>query len=484
VPARDRQTSELSARLDRLEAIVLRVWQIAALGGVATGAIYARAVSRSVGLACAIVSAIYLVWFVLLGYLHDRGDTKRLRALPLANTAVEAVIPWMFMLVIVSTAGPDYALASWVPPFLYLMCLVAYVPRLAPRRALVLGLVSAAAYLVVYFGWIRPALSGPSLAALINQPPTQVARAVTLAAAGGVMALLIVGLRQVMAGAAVSSQPATAEIPERLANVQPLGTVACGLVARGIYRAPGGFERAVRIIELAPEIARNPRAMSEIRDRARLVARLTHPNILALLELEEDGQQARLVSEQLEGVTLGELLDYVAASRVPAPPDVTAHVGQGLLAALEHAHSAALGDDGHPLRIVHGALGCDSVLISVHGEVKLADLALPRPRGAALPPEGTLSHAGDLYALGLLLWELLLAEPHQATAPVQLRKRHLYLHAGWDAFFLRVLAPDVAARFASAGEMSEELTQLVEPDAAARDGLGGLVAAVRSRKPG
>src|SRR5262245_41707878 len=99
--ARDAHAVAIEVELRRLEHLLIRVWQILALSGVGIGAIYALTVATSMGLACAGVSAGFLVWFVTLGYLADRMPIEG--PLAIASTVLEALIPWLFTLVIVLT---------------------------------------------------------------------------------------------------------------------------------------------------------------------------------------------------------------------------------------------------------------------------------------------------------------------------------------------------------------------------------------------
>ena len=136
--------SALSSGLERLERVLLRVWQLLSLLGIVTGLAYGVLVSRPLGFACALGSSLFLIWFVLAGHLADRGEAPR--SLAGINAAVEALVPWAFMLAISVSKGAEYALASWVPPFLFCSCIVTHVARLRLWAPAVLGLSGAVAY--------------------------------------------------------------------------------------------------------------------------------------------------------------------------------------------------------------------------------------------------------------------------------------------------------------------------------------------------
>lgn len=482
---RERYRVAIAIELERFEQVVLRMWQIISVAGIGAGVVYALTISVALGLGSALTAAVFLLWFVLLGYLHGRGALSP--AWIVVNTMAEAQVPWIFMTVIALTKGAGYALATWVTPFLYCTGIVSYVVRLAPARSVLFGLVAGVTYPILYISLLRPRLPPGALETLVAQPGTQVARSLTLVGAGVIAGLLIVGLRHLLGTA--QSAVREAELFGKYQLGPELGPTPLGTRFAGHQRRGHAPARPVVIERVRPDLVARAGVLEELSQRARTVATLAHPNIVQLLDFGLAGDGHFVVTEQLSATTLAGL-----EPAAPLSPEAVAQIGLGTLAALEHLHTGALSEDGRPLRIVHGDLGPDSVLVTLHGEVKLGDLLLPaalRPApGAdarpALAPElargDPPSEASDLYALGVMLWELLAAErrvPGQPALP--LGRRRSDLDAGWDAFFLRVLAPEPASRFASAREMSRALEALIAPDAPRREALASTVAAVGVR---
>lgn len=156
-----------------------------------------------------------------------------------------------------------------------------------------------------------------------------------------------------------------------------------------------------------------------VRDEARLLDRLKHPNIVGLYErLEIDGRQV-LVMEWVKGIELQRLVRKVG--RFPASVALT--IASRIAEAAEYAYNVPE-PDGELLRLVHRDLNLTNVLLSVTGEVKVLDFGMARAtfedresdtmvtlRGTAgyTAPEGlsTVAPKLDVYSLGICLLYML-----------------------------------------------------------------------------
>lgn len=146
-----------------------------------------------------------------------------------------------------------------------------------------------------------------------------------------------------------------------------------------------------------------------LRHEGRSLARLNHPNVVAVHDLIEDGNRAVLVMEWVDGCDLQEWLD----SHRPLTLDAALDIFDRVAAAVAYAHAQD---------IVHCDLKPANILISQTGEVKLTDLTLARARiegafsgvaGGSSPyaaPEqlhgGPVDERSDVYGLGVLLRHL------------------------------------------------------------------------------
>jgi Protein kinase domain len=146
-----------------------------------------------------------------------------------------------------------------------------------------------------------------------------------------------------------------------------------------VYRARDRrLARDVAIKVLPAEMATNPEALARFEREARAVAALNHPNILALHDVNRDGEVAYVVTELLEGTTLRDKL-----SSGPLPP----HRAQEILVEFARGLAAA-----HDRGIVHRDIKPANLFITKDGRAKILDF------GVALR-ETAADKAGDLSTL-------------------------------------------------------------------------------------
>jgi len=177
----------------------------------------------------------------------------------------------------------------------------------------------------------------------------------------------------------------------------------------------GGLERRVCIKRLAGSVA--PEDAAVLREEARLLASVRHANVVSLLAFAEDEQRGPfLVLELVEGLDLREMRRRLGTHRLADP--VAVHVACSLLRACSAVQRCLPG-------IVHRDVTPNNVLVSAHGEVKLADfgIALARDRTHWTAPFSVKGKVGymspeqirgepldprsDLFAVGVILYELL-----------------------------------------------------------------------------
>ena len=283
-------------------------------------------------------------------------------------------------------------------------------------------------------------------------------------------------------------------LPDELRPTVP----APGTILRERYRLDselgrGGMGTVFRAtdLELQREVAvkvlsatyQNPDARERLIREARAAAALNHPHIVTIHDVGEFSGFPFLVMELVSGPRLSQA----------RPSDFTrvVSIAVQICDALEHAHNN---------RIVHRDLKPDNVLLSGTGEsgtVKLADLGLALPAygarisrvgvivgtAAYMAPEQALGQTidgrADLYALGVLLYELTTGRvPFRGDDPLTIVSQHVHapvvpprvlrsdIPPSLETIIVRLLAKDPAQRFSSAAETRAALLESLKNETA------------------
>jgi serine/threonine-protein kinase len=187
----------------------------------------------------------------------------------------------------------------------------------------------------------------------------------------------------------------------------------------------GGFERLVAIKVMHAHLAEEPEFVAMFLDEARLAATIRHPNVVGTIDIQQDDEGFFLVMDYVEGPSLQRVLRAVARrQRGGLPLDVALRIFVDALAGLHAAHETC-GPDGEPLHLVHRDVSPQNILIGVDGVAKITDFGVARAESRLMTTRvGTLKgkvcymapeqilgepldRRTDVYAAGVLLWELL-----------------------------------------------------------------------------
>lgn len=182
---------------------------------------------------------------------------------------------------------------------------------------------------------------------------------------------------------------------------------------------------------LLPQYARDLDVVSSLLHEAELARVLSHPNLVAVVGHGIEDGQPWLAMERVDGPTLAELARALEEQGGKLPADLAVHVVRELVRALSCVHEAKT-PAGEPLSIVHRDVTPQNVLLSRRGAVLLGDFGIARSglrdgrtrtgvikgKLAYLAPEQATGSAidarTDLYAAGVILWELLAGAPYLA----------------------------------------------------------------------
>ncbi|MCI0570897.1 MAG: serine/threonine-protein kinase [Myxococcaceae bacterium] len=275
--------------------------------------------------------------------------------------------------------------------------------------------------------------------------------------------------------------PGAERMPERVGEYRILGVMGAGAMGT-VYRAEQSQPRREVALKTIHWWVLSPAAVERFRFEAQALAQLQHPGIPQVYEVVEDVGHISFAMELVEGPSLSE---YVAGLR----GDVRRVLG--LLAqvadAVHHAHLRGL---------VHRDLKPDNIRVTASGQPKVLDFGISLPLQASgaptrvgevsgtlaymapeqLWPEGGLDIRADVYALGVIAYELLCgvrpfhlsglsfeaARAHVRDARVvPLSERDARLAGDVSHLVARAMAKRREERYASAADFAEDVRRFL-----------------------
>ncbi len=193
----------------------------------------------------------------------------------------------------------------------------------------------------------------------------------------------------------------------------------------GERSGPAGFRKQVAIKVLKGHLARQTKFIEMLIDEARIAARISHPNVVHIEELGKDGDEYFLVMEYLHGVALSELLMALARRGLRLRPAMSVAIAMSCASGLHAAHETR-DDERRLLDVIHRDVSPQNILVGARGDVKIIDFGIAKARDRLhvtdagsgmkgklryMAPEqlrgGQLDRRVDIYALGVVLWEML-----------------------------------------------------------------------------
>jgi serine/threonine-protein kinase len=256
---------------------------------------------------------------------------------------------------------------------------------------------------------------------------------------------------------------------------------------------PRGFQRWAAIRRVDKRHLGEDGYVQRFYERVRAGAKLLHPNVTALFDVDEEDGSPWVAMEYLHGERLEEAIARLELADTPASWEIASRIISDAAEGLHAVHSLR-DKEGSPLGLLHGDLAPHSLTVTFEGKTKIKGAFEPRVHGVLDPrkvpyaaPEqifdGVVDARADVFALGVLLWELLAGKRLFARDTDD--ETRAMIEAGvvpplaqlvdevpreLDVLVRRALARDPAARFPSARELSRELESLlVSKGVVARD---------------
>ena len=215
--------------------------------------------------------------------------------------------------------------------------------------------------------------------------------------------------------------------------------------------------------------------MRQFNREAQAASKVTHPNIVSMYDVGQDGDTRYLVMEYVKGITLKEMIRQQGRIECKRAVQITLKI----LAAIDHAHKN---------NIVHRDIKPQNILVDSEGRVKVTDFGIARVLDSGsntgtgnvlgsvhyFSPEqarGAVADAkSDLYSVGVVLYEMLTGHvPFDADTPMAVALKHIHEKpvpptsqnpAVWislDEIIMKALEKDPARRYQSAAQMASDL---------------------------
>jgi eukaryotic-like serine/threonine-protein kinase len=261
------------------------------------------------------------------------------------------------------------------------------------------------------------------------------------------------------------------------------------------------LDRPVAVKLLHREISEEADQLERFRREARAAARLSHPNLVGVIDAGEDEGRPYIVFEYVPGDTLKQRIQGTGPLPVDEAVAYAIEIGRGLIAA-------------HGRKLVHRDVKPQNVLIDPDGRAKVTDFGIARSleshgltaTGRVLgttdyvSPEQAMGEdvdeRSDVYSLGIVLYEMLVGDvPFQAETQVGVAMKHVNeplpdvlierpdVSAAVASVVDRSTTKDPRDRYNSVGEMVRDLEATLEVEAARAGGTTGEATTVLDSVP-
>ncbi len=282
-------------------------------------------------------------------------------------------------------------------------------------------------------------------------------------------------------------------VPTTIGAYRIIEELGAGGMAELYVAEPLGGGRRVALKTIRRHLRDTPRYVEMFLDEARVLGCIDHPNVVSVDALERDGDDYFMVMEYVDGVSLGTLMDRASRSGIPVDVEIAVRIAAKALDGLEAAH-AAIGLEGRPLDIVHRDISPQNILVGRDGRVKVIDFGIAKARGRLhetkngkikgklryMSPEhcggAPVDHRSDIYALAVVLWEMLTLRPYfdgdnELAIIRQVRRPTFRSISAWnprvprelEAVIRRAMHPEPESRFQSARELASALLDACPP---------------------
>ncbi len=218
-------------------------------------------------------------------------------------------------------------------------------------------------------------------------------------------------------------------IAQRYQILDTIGKGGMAIVYRAIDTRTG---HSVAIKVLRPEFNQDEEFLNRFQREAEAASKVSHHNIVNLLDVGMDGDSRYLVMEYVQGKTLKEVI----RQKGKLPYTTAGQIAIRILSALQHTHRNG---------IIHRDIKPQNILVQSEGHIKVADFGIARMANSSTLTKGdsvmgsvhyfspeqaageNVAETSDIYSVGVVLYEMLTGQvPFDGDSPVAVAMQHLH----------------------------------------------------------
>lgn len=265
-------------------------------------------------------------------------------------------------------------------------------------------------------------------------------------------------------------------LADRYEILEEIGSGGMAVVYKAKCRL---LNRFVAVKVLRPDLQNDDEFVRRFNVEAQAAASLTHPNIVSIFDVGNEGGLHYIVMEYIQGVTLKEYIDEKHILPWREAAGYAIQIAQGL----EQAHKNS---------IIHRDIKPHNIIIKEDGVLKVTDFGIARANvqktmtcedsaiGSVhyISPEqargGYTDERSDIYSLGIVLYEMLtgtvpfdsdrpvtVAIMHLQEKPVPPREKNLSIPLALERIVLKAITKEVSSRYKTAAEMAADLESVL-----------------------
>ncbi|PIS10035.1 MAG: hypothetical protein COT73_11535 [Bdellovibrio sp. CG10_big_fil_rev_8_21_14_0_10_47_8] len=253
-----------------------------------------------------------------------------------------------------------------------------------------------------------------------------------------------------------------------------------------------GIAKFLAVKRILPQYSDHPEFIDMFKEEAKIAVNLNHNNIVSIFDFGVKDKQFFLVMEYVEGQNLRQVTNHLKKESRKFSIDQIVYITKEVAGGLDHAHRCLDGTTGKPLNITHRDMSPQNIMVSFEGEIKIVDFGIAKAESQLettragtikgkfgyMSPEQAdgqpVDLRADIFALGIVLWELLandrlfttnseaatLRKIRECQIP-SLRKLNPSIPPELERICIKALAKDKSLRYQTAAAFHRDLNRFL-----------------------